>query len=151
VPIVTLADELGVPFFDVNRRVAADARPGMSLSRAGSDFVLDVGAPFDPARDLDEHLLLRLWRNDEPFLPSGPVDPRLRGIKFRMGSHFSSRASRLTFGLDLLGLSVRSGDRVGVQVLWTGGGWRASDDEEASVFGWGDRWALSNRVDFTIR
>ncbi len=99
--------------------------PHLKLSRHDGFLVLDsqVALAFCAG---DPSFLARYWINDQPFIPAAGAGARYGGICFN-----DVHRVALQCDLDPAALKAKSGDRIGVQILYCPGGWTWSGQDGA--------------------
>lgn len=120
------------------RRVAKSAANGRRRGSTPVDWV-------------DWRFLVRWWVNSQPYVPRPLAAAEFR----RSGDHLLSYGLRFHVDLDPARIGARSGDRVGVQLLYSASGWTPMGRPDDRLRGAAlesafDSSLLSNRVEFIV-
>jgi hypothetical protein len=132
-------------------RIYPDDSPTIRLERHAPGFSITSPTAIFPSRYVAS-LLVRVWVNDKPIIPSVPTE-NVSTAGYSIPGSFV-RETKLDFGLDLRAEPVhaRPGDRIGLQCVWATPGFfllgrpDATGPHERLSKGGG----LSNRIDFTL-
>jgi hypothetical protein len=134
------------------RLIPAEPSPALKMSVA--DGVLTVRSEAGTGTSAPDHdFLARWWVNGKPVVQAVPKDPDLGVLGWQLTKDKRPEI-RLTLDLALDRLGAKSGDLIGVQVLYAAYGTDAVTDRMLSILkGW-DRPVLpmlSNRVEFRAK
>jgi len=132
------------------RLVPEEPDAGFRLSMANRTLTIqsdtDIWTPWSV-----DHLLARWWINGRPFVPKRSLRPKM-GPLCRLRTQIRGRAVKADLVLRPGMLGARKGDRIGLQLLYSDGGWSEVATVHHVPLGgqMGAVTRLSNRIQFVL-
>jgi hypothetical protein len=101
------------------RFLPADEKPRLTIKMEGKEIVIRAEAEFTTSRP-DRHFLARWWVNDKPFVPK-QTDKSWEIAGY--GRVSEDKELRLDFRFRPERLGAKPGDKIGLQLMHSEGGW----------------------------
>jgi hypothetical protein len=128
----------------------SEDRPTLTIKKEGKGVVIRAESDFTDSRP-DQHFLARWWVNGKPFVPK-QTDQFWDIAGY--GRVSEGKELRVVFEFRPERLGARPGDKIGLQLMHSEGGWSWCADSflarEVAARKHGESVRVSNRIDFEV-